>query len=295
MKKQFFILALLLFFATKGFAQFTLRAVVPSTTNTCFISGGFNSWLPLANTPMALQSTDNVAGTKVFSVNLPLKFVGSTTFKIAAGAEWAFEQADPQFTATAIAGDVSQEVTVTSFKALPFPIDISVTVPAEVNVCYLSGPWGWNLPAAAHQMTLISSNPNSKVFGYAFYDKVGVHSLALKFLAGLDATNWTYSQNQTTDFLYNGSESSASFTCDAFKAYAPTPTAINTVKSDNYSIKIVDNKILVEGQFSTVALFDLQGKLIQSVRKQGVFTSGKLNAGIYIVRVDNKSYKQIIK
>jgi len=293
MKKQLYTLALLLLVATSGFAQFTLTATVPSTTLQCYASGGFNGWAPLANTPMALMSTDDVAGTKLFGVDLPLTFVSSGTFQIVAGTDWAFAQSDAQFTATTTAGATTQNVVVTAFKALPSPIEITVTVPIAVNDCYIVGYWGWTLPTAAKKMDLVSTDASTKTFSYIIYDKVADHVISVKFLAGLDGTNWTYQQTATPNFNYSGTDASVSFACDAFNAYA-APAAVMTINADNYSIKTIDRKIEVAGKYSNVTLFNVQGRTIQSTTNQKTFSSSNLNPGLYIIRVDNKSYKQII-
>ena len=293
MKKQLYTLALLLLVATSGFAQFTLTATVPSTTLQCYASGGFNGWAPLANTPMALMSTDDVAGTKLFGVDLPLTFVGSGTFQIVAGTDWAFAQSDPQFTAIATAGATTQNVIVTKFNALPSPIEITVTVPAAVNDCYLIGYFGWTLPTNARKMDLVSETTTEKVFSYVIFDKTTSHDVSVKFLAGLDGANWTYSQTSADNFVYIGTDSYVNFICSAFIAFAP-PTAIRTINSDNYSIKTIDRKIEVSGKYSNVTLFNLQGKMIQATTNQKAFISNDLIPGVYIIRVDNKSYKQVI-
>ena len=293
MKKLFYTLALLLLVTTSGFAQFTLTATVPSSTLQCYASGGFNGWAALANTPMSLMSTDDVAGTKVFGVDLPLTFVSSGTFQIVAGTDWAFAQSDPQFTATTTAGATSQNVVVTSFKALPSPIEITVTVPAAVNDCYLIGYFGWTLPTNARKMDLVSTTSTDKVFSYIIYDKTTSHTIAVKFLAGLDGTNWTYQQTSIENFTYSGTDGSVNFVCNAFNAYA-APSAVMTINAENYSIKTIDRKIEVAGKYSNVTLFNVQGKMIQSTTNQKTFTSNNLTPGMYIIRVDNKSFKQII-
>ncbi len=293
MKKQLYTLALLLLVATSGFAQFTLTATVPSSTLQCYASGGFNGWAPLANTPMTLMSTDNSKGTSLFGVDLPLTFVSSGTFQIVAGTDWAFAQSDPQFTATTTAGATTQNVVVTSFKLLPSPIEIDVTVPVAVNDCYIVGYWGWTLPTAAKKMDLISTTSIDKTFSYIIYDKSPSHVISVKFLAGLNGTNWTYQQTATPNFNYSGTDPLVSFVCDAFNAYA-APAAIMTINADNYSIKTINRKIEVAGKYSNVTLFSVQGKIIQSTTSEKAFISNDLTPGMYIIRVDNKSYKQVI-
>ena len=296
MKKQLIIFGLLLLVATSGFAQFTLRATVPASTMMCYTSGGFNGWKPLINTPMTLVSTDAVAGTKVFSVNLPLTFVNSGGFQIIAGTDWSFAQSDSQFGAITTVGATSQDVVVTSFKALPVFIDASVTVPVAVNECYIiGGSWGWTLPYAGRKMTLVSTTATNKVFKYSIDDKTATHNIAVKFLAGLDGTNWTYQQTAAANFVYAGTDATCSFVCDAFNSiYVPVATAVENTINDGNSIKVIDKSIVAEGVVSNVSVFDVRGNLIQSVNTKGMFTSKTLNSGLYIIRVDNKTYKQVI-
>jgi len=142
-------------------------------------------------------------------------------------------------------------------------------------------------------MDLISTDSSTKTFSYIIYDKVADHVISVKFLAGLDGTNWTYQQTATPNFNYSGTDASVSFACDAFNAYA-APAAVMTINSDNYSIKTIDRKIEVAGKYSNVTLFNLQGKMIQSTTNQNAFISNDLTPGMYVIRVDNKSYKQII-
>ncbi len=293
MKKQFYLLALLLLVTTSGFAQFILRATVPSTTLTCYAAGNFNSW-GAGKTQLALLSTDDVKKTKLFVVELPLTFINSGTFKILAGSDWSFEQADAQFSATTDVSATSQDVVVTAFKAMPSPIEINVTVPLSVKVCYaVGGPWGWTLPTAAQQMSLISEDMSSKVFAIVVFDKTSSHNINVKFLAGLDGANWTYSQTATDNFVYVGTESYVNFVCNAFNAYQ-VPVAVSTITSDNYSINASNRKIEVAGKYSNVSLFNMQGKMIQTSTNPNAFISNDLTPGMYIIRVDNKAYKQVI-
>ena len=85
------------------------------------------------------------------------------------------------------------------------------------------------------------------------------------------------------------------FTVTEFKAiFAPVATAFENATNNNAIIKVVDNKIVAEGVTSNVSIFDVRGSLIQSVNTKGMFTSKTLNSGLYIIRVDNKAYKQVI-
>jgi hypothetical protein len=53
--------------------------------------------------------------------------------------------------------------------------------------------------------------------------------------------------------------------------------------------------IVVEGVNSNVAIFDLDGNVIQNVRVKGTFVSNNLPLGLYIIRVDNKAQKIVVR
>lgn len=117
MKRYIVAIVILLLITNQGFAQFTLSVNVPSSTNICYTSGNFNSW-SITATQMNFIS-NNTDGTKTFTVNLPLTFLDSGTFKILSGPAWTYGQSDPQF--TAISTGISQTVTVLNFLAIYIP------------------------------------------------------------------------------------------------------------------------------------------------------------------------------
>jgi len=274
-----------------GVDQFVLNVTVPLQTTICYVSGNFNAWSITAN-QLTYISTDNTAGTKLFRVYLPYSFVGSGSFQIVAGTDWSFAASNGNI--TAVSSGMSQDVIVPSFKAYPYPFTINVTVPVSVNDCYVAGgQWGWTLPTSAQKMTLVSTDASTKVFAISIYDKAPTHSVSVKFLTGLNGTNWTYQQTQAANFAYSGTDASCNFTCDSFMAYA-APSTIQTINSNTFSVKTIDRKIIVDGKFCNVTLFDLQGRLIQSQKNNTAYVYTNLTPGLYILRVDNYSFKLII-
>ncbi len=289
MKKYIFILGLMLLTATSGFAQFTLNATVPAAADVCYAYGNFNSW-NATSTQMTYVST--TGSTKLFTLNLPLTFVNSGTFQILAGPFSWTGQTDPQF--TAIASGTSQDVTVTAFSQIQYYLTINVTVPLNVNECWGVGQWGWTLPTNAKQLFLKTTNADSKVFSNTFTSNA-THSFAGKFLSGLDGSNWTYQQTQAANFTNPGTGNTINFTVTAFNAiYVPVTTAVENAVNNGNSIKIIDKSIIAEGVTSNVSIFDVRGSLIQSANTKGAFTSKTLNSGLYIVRIDGKTYKQMV-
>jgi len=74
-----------------------------------------------------------------------------------------------------------------------------------------------------------------------------------------------------------------------------TNTGVTTVKSDKYKIIANNGIIRVDGVESTVELFDISGRNLQTAKLTGTFSSKQLNSGIYIVRVDGYTSKIAVK
>lgn len=283
---------------TSGFAQFTLNVTVPaSTTDTCFVGGGFNGW---TMTPLHYVSTSVDGTTKLFSSStLPASFAGNQNFYLYnATNSWA-STSTPALSFYSVATGVStQDVTVTAWKNAINYTFINVTVPSAVSECYfISDQIGWTLPTNATKMTLTTTNASTKVYSYAYRGSNPAHPFNGQFLAGLDGTTTnTYGQKTpTANFTNSGTGNYLNYTITEFKAiFAPITTALQNVTNTTNMINIIDNKIVAEGVVSNVSIFDVRGSLIQSVYTKGMFTSKTLNSGLYIVRIDNKSYKQVI-
>ena len=69
------------------------------------------------------------------------------------------------------------------------------------------------------------------------------------------------------------------------------PTGVKDPISAAYKMYTVNGTIVVEGVTSAVSVFDINGRMMQSVRAKGTFVSRSLQPGIYILRVDNKVQK----
>lgn len=76
-----------------------------------------------------------------------------------------------------------------------------------------------------------------------------------------------------------------------------TTTGIKNLKNNVATNRIynVNSSIVVEGVTSRVDVFDLSGRILQSNKLVGTFTSKSLNTGIYIVRVDGATKKVAVK
>jgi len=65
--------------------------------------------------------------------------------------------------------------------------------------------------------------------------------------------------------------------------------------SSKYRIYSVNSTLVVEGVSSVVSVIDLYGRMVQSVKAKGTFTSKTLQPGIYIVQIDGKAQKIFVR
>jgi hypothetical protein len=68
-------------------------------------------------------------------------------------------------------------------------------------------------------------------------------------------------------------------------------TGVKDPISAAYNIYTINRSIVVEEVTSTVSVYDINGRMMQSVRAKGTFVSNALQPGVYILRIDNKVQK----
>jgi len=56
-----------------------------------------------------------------------------------------------------------------------------------------------------------------------------------------------------------------------------------------------DKKVVVEGVKSEVVVYDMSGRMVQSEKLNGTFSSKGLTSGFYILRVDGSVAKVSVK
>ena len=103
------------------------------------------------------------------------------------------------------------------------------------------------------------------------------------------ATPWTGSLDEVA--VYN-----SALTAQALlDLYNNTVTSYSSVKIATNKIYTVAKSIVVEGVTSEVAVSDLSGRNLQSLKMAGTFTSKPLSAGVYMVHVDGAVKKVLVK
>ncbi|MDP4240325.1 MAG: PKD domain-containing protein [Bacteroidota bacterium] len=73
------------------------------------------------------------------------------------------------------------------------------------------------------------------------------------------------------------------------------PNSIPTIDYTKYRISTTNHMINIDGVQNNVKLFDVSGRLIQSMNVVGKFRSQSLNSGLYIVHVDDCATKISVK
>ncbi len=68
-------------------------------------------------------------------------------------------------------------------------------------------------------------------------------------------------------------------------------TSVKELSVDNHKIYTKNSSIVVEGVHSRIEIFEITGRVVQSQKVNGNFTSKALNSGVYIIRVDGVSKK----
>ena len=275
----------------------TIDVLVPKGTFQCYVVGTFNSWAgptaPADSCKMKLIAT-NPDGTMVFEKTVFTADANKLAFHFCCGPDWAFEQLAPTGDFH-YPGDVSSAV-VTSWKKIFDPstlgnVTVTATVPAGTgpNV-WIQGGWlGWNF-ASGGGGQLMTKNVDG-TFSYTINNVAGTEYKLY------NRQDWGFVEADALGVevanrvlpVTPGQTTSVAITVVGWKqAYN---TGIQELNMDNYKIYTNNNKIVVEGVVSSVELFNLDGRRIQTERLSGTFTSKTLNNGLYVIRVDGATKK----
>lgn len=270
----------------------TIDVLVPAGTFQCYIVGTFNNWAgptaPVDSVKMKLIAT-NPDGTMVFEKTIFSADVNKLAYHFCCGPDWSFEQLAPT-------GDYKYpEVNpvVTSWKAIFDPskvgnIVVTATAPAGTTDVWVNGSFlGWNFVAAGGTGGMkCTKNAN------------GTFSFTAPFVLNIEYKMYngqTWNNVEVDALGVEVANRKAAYPADAATAITivgwKTPSAVRELNADLYKVYTNNSRIVIEGVTSNVALFDLSGRLLQSSKLVGKFTSNTLNKGLYIVKVDGGTRK----
>ena len=274
----------------------TIDVLVPAGTFVCYIVGNFNGWAgptaPADSCKMVQVGETNPDGTKIFEKAVYTSDANKLAYHFCAGPDWAFEQSDP--TGDYHFPDVN--VIVNAWKKVFDPSTVGdVTVVATVpegtgdKVWIQGGFNGWNFANGAGGQ-LMTKNGNG-TFSYT------IKSIASTEYKLYNRQDWGFVEADSAGVeVKNRSVTATPGTAitENIKVIGwkqAYNTKVTDVNKDNLRIYSNNNKIVVEGVLSTVELFSLDGRRVQSERLSGTFTSQNLNKGLYVVRVDGNARK----
>jgi len=271
-----------------------INVLTPVGTVECYIVGNFTgfSWKPDAPVDSCkMLKTATTADGVFFTKTVYTADANKFQYHFCSGPAWAYEQ-DPS------TNFVYPEVNpiVTKWKAIYDPsklgtINITATVPAGTgNNVWIQGDFiGWNFANGAGGVlgtknidgTFSFSVPMVMTINYRLYNR----------------QDWGFPESSSPTAADELPARVANYPADANLAITVAgwkqafDTKVNEVSIDNYKIYSNNNKIVVEGVVSTVELFNLDGRRVQSEKLSGIFTSQTLNKGLYVVRVDGATKK----
>jgi hypothetical protein len=271
----------------------TIDVLVPKEVVQLNLTGTFNNWNPVSD-PM--EKVDSTSNGKEFMLEIHTMDTTTLEFKFIAGPGWPYEQKNSNNYVYMVDGGT---VVCDSFKLIYDPakvgdITINITsVPEGTPAVWLIGSWGngWQLGEA------IQATDNGD----------GTYTAVIPQVADIEYKCWNYPDWQyeeaadtagtTVPNRIASFESGPVFniTVEFWKEVYGNPTVIKEPVAVNYRLYTTNGTIVVEGVTSNVTIFDLYGHMIQNVRAKGTFVSQTLRTGLYIIRVDNKAQKVVVR
>lgn len=255
----------------------TYNVTVPAGTKACYIAGAMTNWTPIAMTKV----TETTYTLKVDTAEV------TDTYKYCSGPSWGYVEVTATGTEVAnrtyTANDVVAKWSMVYDPGVQ-PVDVvyNVTVPAGTNMCYIAGAMtGWAFTA----MTKLTETTYTITINTATPDNY-------KYASGPD---WKYEELTSTGGIVANRTYAANDVVATWTAVY-TPTAIwGTQESD---IKIIsgNSELSIElvGK-ATVSVYTLQGVLVKNASFENTIKFDNLSTGLYLLKVNNKTYKTIVK
>jgi hypothetical protein len=271
--------------------------LVPVAVDQVYIVGGFCNWsIPTDSTKMKL--VDTTPDGKIFTIHLWAADAAKFQYKFVAGPAWDYEQtAGANFIFPKAEASVAE--VVSEFKAIYDPtklgdINMTINVPLGTDSVWIQGSFiGWNFDGKGAGGKLCTKVADGK-FSYVVKSVMGMQYRMY------NQPSWSYPEVDSLGAERKNRE--AAYPADAnleitvinWKQKSPY-TGINSLKREANTISSKDMSVTVTNVKSQVELFNAAGQRVVSEKVNGTFTSKKLNAGMYIVRVDGVTRKVVIK
>lgn len=262
----------------------TIDVLVPVQVYELNLTGSFNGWNPTSH-PMEL--IDSSANGKEFVLTIFTLDTTTLKFKFIAGPGWPYEQVAGDYVYTETDNGV---VVCDEFKAIFNPnevgdITINIKVPEGTSEVWLIGSFNnWSTETAIQ-----ATKNTDTTFSVVIEDVADIEYKAYShndwaYEEAKDAAGNSLDANRTASFLTGPV---FNITVAFWKELYNPPTPVNNIEKLPYLMYATDGHVIITGEFSRVAIFDLSGRLVQAARAKGSFTSQQLRSGIYIIQTDN--------
>ncbi|MDR1544293.1 MAG: T9SS type A sorting domain-containing protein [Prevotellaceae bacterium] len=308
----------------------TIELWTQTTVYQIYLAGNFSipAWdgaFPETNKMTYVGEED---GGKVFSYQITTENPAGLEFKFVAGNSWDFEQlATSNWTlATAVShseNTYSYVMQFADFKAVLNPdlmgiIIINATVP-ETEEVYIQGSlfgWGWSNPEAmkmtkvdATHFTYTTSAPY-QAFEYRLYNPVEADITNWDDAWGYPEEEYLEDTNNPGTFIWKDKPNRSAVyverstynitVCkwkndDGGTLCEQEPMAVQVINNDYYTVVSDNGVISVTNAKSGIEIYDVMGRMLESSRLCGDFTSKTLRTGLYLVRVDGNTEKVVVK
>lgn len=257
----------------------TYNVTVPTGTNKCYIAGAMTGWSPLEMTQVT-PTTYTV-------------FISTATsedrYKYLSGPGWAWEELQADCSSAIVDRYYAENDVVACWKAVYDPAVVpqdyvyNVTVPSGTYKCYIAGnATNWShtemtkLTGTTYTITFNTTTPN----GY-------------KFCSG---PSWSYEELNADGSGVSSRDYNQENTVALWReVFNPTLTDLATPSSP-VEIKGLQSCIQIEtGEPANVSLYSIQGSLLKKLRVNHSTHISNLNSGVYLLRINGKTYKAIVQ
>lgn len=272
----------------------TIDVLAPADVKVLYIVGAFDGWSSPAEAYKMTFVSEDVNG-KIFTKTVHSLDAMNMEFKFCAGPAWSYEQTDPTGNYKYGTTESSTAVVVNAFKAIYDPektgtINITATVPAGTDSVWIMGDFlGWNMDNAMK----------------ATKNQDGTFSFAIPMVMSIEyrlynKPDWAYPEVGEADPTKDLPNRIAVYPADANTnitvwGWKKAISGLQQLNFNDYKIYSIDKKVVVEGVKSDVMLFDMSGRMLQSKKMNGTYSSDNLYSGLYILRVDNAVSKVSVR
>jgi hypothetical protein len=285
----------------------TIDIYAPKTVTECYLTGNFNGWLTpgsvgkqdSTSTKMTLDPAQSDANGNYFTIKIYTSNAYTLAFQFITGPSWMYQQVQgnnsyPDVSISSALFDAVGDATknppvapaitfkriynAANLKTLTF----NAAVPAGTAKAYIMG----TLNGGASTGYVAGTKNADNTFTFSVK---GVDTLSYNYYNDTIAANIEYKADASVAVV-RGANSLKTTVTDVVAAWVGS-TGVKQINSDLYKVYSTNKSIVVEGVQSSVEVLSVDGRHIQSVKLNGIFTSKTLNSGIYIIRVDGATRK----